>query len=123
MLVEVTQLGKALEKDSKGKFFQVDGSIEATNFEKGFTYLGCKKCKKKLNGTSCETCKAEMESIPYYMFSIMITDGTDSIWVSVFGEVGDTLLGKPANELIDLKESDNDQFKQIWGKLRNKVFI
>jgi replication factor A1 len=122
LICEVSKIGSLLEKDSKGKFFQVDVNVEASSYEKGFTYTGCKKCKKKMQTNVCETCKIETEPVPYYMFSIMVTDGTESVWANVFGDTGEALVGKPAKEMLDLKESDAEQYKKIWTKLRNKEY-
>ena len=40
-----------------------------------------------------------------YILSLSIMDHSGHIWVTAFNEVGEQLLGKTANELIELKVS------------------
>lgn len=119
MLAEVIKSGETLDADPKGMMCWVSGSIIMIMYDKGFYYMGCKKCKKKVPDSVCDRCKEE--AIPYYMFNMKISDGTDSVWVHVFGEQGEALVKKPVGEMMKLQEKDSANFKQTFDKTKGDV--
>ena len=121
MIAEIIKTGETLPVDPKGMMCWVSGNIIGLQYEKGFYYMGCKKCKKKVLDTQCDKCKEEV--VPYYMFNMKISDGTASIWIHVFGDQGEGILGKPASEVLQLQEVDNGEFRQIFEKAKGNVRI
>ena len=74
-------------------------------------YLACEQCKKKVvvdisgRGYSCESCgRVYQNAVPTYNFSVRISDCSGTIMLSVFGEIGETLLGLNAREFFALHE-------------------
>lgn len=66
------------------------------SFSDHFYYTGCQYCKKKItvDEGKCSFCHKEYEELPYlYMFSVLITDGSERCWAQVIGDVGEAMLG------------------------------
>lgn len=79
--------------------------------DQGFYYDACATpdCLKKVvdvgNGYQCEKCEKTHENcLRRYTLNIQLIDSYDSIWVSCFNDVGETLLGHTADELADNPE-------------------
>ncbi len=108
--------------DPKGTICAVSGNIIAIQYEKGFHYMGCKKCKKKVYDKVCERCKEENTETPIYMFNIKVSDGTDSVWVHVFADQGETILGKNAAEVLQLQQTDEVAFKRAFEKPKGSLY-
>jgi len=119
MIAEVIKTVNKQDIDPKGIICWVSGNIITINYEKGFYYVGCKKCKKKVLENLCDKCNED--GIPYYMFNMKISDGTESIWLHVFGEQGETILSKPAEECLRLQEKDNTKFRLLFEKPKGDV--
>lgn len=61
-------------------------------------YEGCPFCSKKVVNPGskgvCQKCKKEFsEPERIYLFTLSVSDGTDGLWVTVFGNLGETILG------------------------------
>jgi len=58
-----------------------------------------------------------------YMFNISITDGSDSLWMNVFGAQGEELLGVPADMVKMMKENSDEGFRQVFVEAMHKVSL
>lgn len=107
-------------------FYSVVGIINTITHDKGFYYLACQKCKKKVveeeGKYKCSNCDTKNDTCNVvYMFKMRLDDGTGCLWVNVFGDVGTEITGKSAEELKKLKESGNDEYEKHFDEQRNKV--
>eukprot|EP00826_Nyctotherus_ovalis_P002499 TRINITY_DN1049_c0_g2_i3.p1 TRINITY_DN1049_c0_g2~~TRINITY_DN1049_c0_g2_i3.p1 ORF type:complete len:523 (-),score=174.97 TRINITY_DN1049_c0_g2_i3:234-1802(-) len=121
LIAEVVSEKEQMHLDSKGRFYTVNGIVMTSTHSKGFFYVGCKKCKKKIQGNTCINCEEDKGSRAIYAFTIQITDGTASMWVNVFGDEGDKLLGKTADEAKDMKENDEKSYKKVFNSIKGQV--
>ena len=107
--------------DEKGLLCLVSANVIAIHHEKGYHYVGCKKCKRMVRDKSCEKCKEKDAAVPYYTFKMKISGGTESVWVHVFGDQSDLILGKNAKEVIQMQETDEIGFKKLFDKPKGMV--
>ncbi|PFH60253.1 hypothetical protein XA68_11240 [Ophiocordyceps unilateralis] len=93
-------------------------SIKATIVfikQDNFCYPACSSqgCNKKVtlvgDGTwHCEKCSLSHDRPNYrYIMSLNVADHTSHQWLSCFDETGNMIMGKTANELMELKENDD----------------
>jgi len=81
-------------------------------------YSACTNCNKKLtdlqNGFfKCDKCREEQSvGKPRIIFNICVSDCTGSVWVSVFNDEAEKLLGREAKELEQLRQINEDEFQE-----------
>ena len=109
--------------DSKGRYFTVNGTIIYISHEKGFFYIGCNNCRKKVQGDKCTNCEKDEGVKLIYNFTIQVSDGTSSIWVTVLGSEGEKLVGKTAEDLKTLKDRNENEYNAVFNSIRGKVMI
>ncbi|RDA91313.1 hypothetical protein CP533_1578 [Ophiocordyceps camponoti-saundersi (nom. inval.)] len=96
-------------------------SIKATIVfvkQDNFCYPACSSqgCNKKVTplgdgSWQCEKCNVSHEKPNYrYIMSINVADHTSHQWLSCFDETGCLIMGRSANELMDLKENDEPAY-------------
>ncbi|XP_013419280.1 replication protein A 70 kDa DNA-binding subunit isoform X2 [Lingula anatina] len=93
-------------------------------------YQACPKmdCNKKVVDQSnglyrCEKCQLEYPNYKWRMIlSANLADYSDNQWVTCFQETTETLLGKSADELGSLRESDEASFDQIFQEATFKSY-
>ena len=117
----MTEENKEQTEDMNGKFYRVCGSIISVMNEKNFYYVACNGCRKKTQSEICENCHEAKGSKITYTFNINVSDGTSSIWLHVFGEEGEKLLGRTAEKMKELMEQDQHEYKQAFDNIRGKV--
>lgn len=82
-----------------------------------FAYPACstESCNKKVteqaDGTwQCDKCdKAHPRPQYRYIMSVNVNDHTGELWLSCFDEVGRIVMGRSADELMELKENNEEQ--------------
>lgn len=121
LVAEVVNEREQMLLDSKGKFYMVSATVMTSTHDKGFFYVGCNKCKKKIQSDRCLNCEEDKGSRAIFTFTIQITDGTASIWVNVFGDEGEKLLGKTADEVKGMKEKDEMSYKKVFSSIKGQV--
>ncbi len=121
MIAEIANPNEETLGDAKSKYYTVAGEIVSISYDKGFFYVACANCKKKVQGETCQTCGPEKGIKVTYTFSVQISDGTASMWVHVFGDEGEKLLGKPAEEVKALKEQPEPGHKGVFDAAKGKV--
>ena len=93
-----------------------------------FCYAACANanCNKKVTEIGdgqwqCENCNVAHDKPEYrYILSISVADHTGHQWLTCFDETGKTLVGMSANELMELKENDNDRFTEAFERVNCK---
>ncbi|KAK4613717.1 Replication factor A protein 1 [Fulvia fulva] len=98
-------------------------SIKATIIyvkQDNFAYPACRTtdpqpCNKKVlendpGNWRCEKCDKSWDAPKYrYIMSVNVSDHTGQIWLSCFDEVGERMMGMPANDLMAMKEEGDDK--------------
>lgn len=73
---------------------------------------GCnKKVLESGTGWRCEKCDRSYPEPDYrYILSLTVADYSGQTWLQAFNDVGLQIMGMPANELLQLKNSDESAF-------------
>ncbi|KAI5926981.1 replication factor-A protein [Camillea tinctor] len=90
--------------------------------QENFAYPACSNegCNKKVidqgDGTwRCEKCDIAHARPQYrYIMSVNVNDHTGQMWLSCFDDVGRSIMGMSADELMELKENDEDRVSAIF---------
>lgn len=116
--VKTIQEIKALDVSGGSAFVVVNATVAFIKYDiSGNTYYrSCpnESCARKVvdvgGSYRCEMCNASYDHCQYrYVMSVRLIDHTDSLWATVFNDVGATLLGVPASEVADICENRSDQ--------------
>ncbi|CCK68989.1 replication factor A subunit protein RFA1 KNAG_0B05560 [Huiozyma naganishii CBS 8797] len=122
-------IGKAiadnLGKSDAGDYFSIRAAISFLKVD-NFAYPACsnKDCNKKAiqstDGTwRCEKCNTDNEKPEWrYILTLSIMDETGQLWVVLFNEQAEQLLGVSATKLTDLKEKDPKEFSRLTQNLQ-----
>jgi replication factor A1 len=123
-------LGRNPEKPD---FFTVKATIEYLRQQepKQMYYEACRSenCNKKViehdEGVwNCAACNKDWDSPQRrYVLSISVTDHTGSFYLSVFDDAGRILLGKSADELHELRDTDPEAFKEVTENAMCRQYI
>ncbi|EMR64968.1 hypothetical protein MGN70_008089 [Eutypa lata] len=97
-------------------YFTLKGTIVYIK-QNTFAYPACSSegCNKKViengDGTwQCEKCDVAHPRPQYrYIMSVNVNDHTGELWLSCFDEVGRIVMGRSADELMEIKENDEAQ--------------
>ena len=92
-----------------------------------FSYPACPsdttpKCNKKVvqveDGWRCERCDKLFPKPDHrYIMSINVSDYTGQIWLSCFDEVGRMIMGMSADQVMEMKESDDPVVQTNVGEV------
>lgn len=110
--VKDSQLGMSEKPD----YFNVKATVGHIRQE-NLSYPACpsKDCNKKVfmdgNGWRCEKCDTVYPAPEHrYIMSFNVWDHTEQVWLNGFNDIGQQLLGRPAGDMYDLKENDENAF-------------
>ena len=114
-----------LGRSEKGDYFNVKGAINFLKVD-NFAYPACsnENCNKKVieqpDGTwRCERCDTNNAAPLWrYMLTISILDETNQLWLTLFNEQAEQLLGVNANELTRMKEEEPEIFSKITQSIQ-----
>ncbi|KAH3901733.1 replication factor A subunit protein RFA1 SCDLUD_001506 [Saccharomycodes ludwigii] len=114
-----------LGASERGDYFNIKAAITYVRTD-NFCYPGCSSpnCAKKVIETSdgswrCEKCDATYPTPNYrYTLSISVLDETGQMWLTLFNEQAETLLGVSANKLMEIKENSDTEFNDIIQKVQ-----
>ncbi|KAK7893040.1 Replication factor A protein 1 [Exophiala xenobiotica] len=117
--VKEEQLGMSETPD----FFAVKASTQYIK-QDNFCYPSClsEGCNKKVveidpGQWRCERCDKTHDKPEYrYIMSVNISDHTGQLWVSCFDETGRQMMGKSADELMEIKEVDEKALTEIFSE-------
>ncbi|MFW9908445.1 MAG: hypothetical protein ACFFEF_07710, partial [Candidatus Thorarchaeota archaeon] len=90
-----------IDDGTEGKNVEICGIIVGIG-QTGVIYQACPTCNKKLetteDGYNCKSCGPVKNPEPRMLYKITIDDGSGSIKATLFGSVGEQLLGMTAEE-------------------------
>ncbi|KAF5619883.1 replication factor A1 [Fusarium tjaetaba] len=98
--------------------------------QENFCYPAClsQGCNKKVtqmpDGTwHCEKCAISHEKPEYrYILSLNVADHTSHQWLSCFDDSGRQIVGRTADEMMELKENDDNKFMAAFEEANCKKF-
>jgi replication factor A1 len=125
--------------NEKPDYLSIKGSISFIKPD-NFSYPACSSegCSKKVieqsDGTwRCERCSINhTEPLHRYILTVSVVDETGQIWLNLFNEQGEELMGCNAKTLLEMKESSDENllknyltenvlFKEYAFKLRARL--
>lgn len=116
----------ALGPDATSEYI-VKGYIQFAKKENPW-YAGCPDCQRKIQPTNsaffCEKCKKTFPNAKHrYIITFQACDHTGSSWVSSFNEVGETILGSKADDLVKMKETQPEMYESLFNSMLLKPFL
>ncbi|THV07795.1 replication factor-A protein 1 [Dendrothele bispora CBS 962.96] len=122
-LIDVKRDSDALIKSSseapQSFFFSTRAAVMHIKAD-NIAYPACKTpdCNKKVteNGGlwTCEKCNKSHDAPSWrYIISMAVSDPTAQVWLQGFNDVGEVIFGRNANDLVEIKESNESQYNQI----------
>ncbi len=117
-LVKDENLGMSEQPD----YFALRGTVQYIK-QDNFCYPACRSegCNKKVVEVDpgqwrCERCDKAHEKPEYrYIMQVNVMDHTGQLWLSCFDEVGRMIMGKSADELMEIKEVDDKKVSEIFS--------
>ncbi|CAB4255966.1 similar to Saccharomyces cerevisiae YAR007C RFA1 Subunit of heterotrimeric Replication Protein A (RPA) [Maudiozyma barnettii] len=114
-----------LGRSEKGDYFNIKAAINFLKVD-NFAYPACsnENCNKKVveqsDGTwRCEKCDTNNAAPQWrYMLTISVLDETNQLWLTLFNEQAEQLLGVDANELTKLKDENPDEFTKVTQSIQ-----
>ncbi|UKJ90125.2 replication factor-A protein 1 [Theileria orientalis] len=92
--------------DSNGMVFTTRALIELIK-DGTFSWPSCPGCRKRMNnddGWYCPRCENRGNPIHMYMLTLKLVDETSHMWVTAMGDVGESIMGTKAYNLVKLME-------------------
>ena len=115
-----------IDEASEGKNVEICGIIVDMGQNRVF-YEACPKCNKKLeavdDGYKCKSCGDVEKPEPRMLYKITIDDGSGSIRATLFGTIGEKLLGMTAEEaqkLIAKSGKEDEPIQASSDKIRGR---
>ena len=104
-------------------YFSLKGSIQYIK-QDNFCYPACltEGCNKKVveidpGQWRCERCDKNHPKPEYrFIMSVNVSDHTGQLWLSCFDESGRQIMGHSADELMELKETDEKRLSDIFSE-------
>ncbi|XP_071939781.1 uncharacterized protein [Coffea arabica] len=94
-----------------------------------YWYMACVKCRRLTSADygctyTCNHCNEKQSAQPRCRFDIDLTDHSDTITASIFGEQAETLLGFTASQAMHYFNRNEDlPLAKLHEELKNKMFI
>lgn len=118
-----------LGSSEKDDYFSVKSTI--VFIKDNFSYPACLNgtCNKKVldmgDGTwRCEKCEQSHPKPEYrYLMSLSVNDHTGQLWLTCFDEVGRKIVGRSADQMMELKEESEDTLKQAFEEVMCKTMV
>lgn len=115
-----------IDETSEGKNVEICGIIVDMGQNRVF-YEACPTCNKKLeavdDGYNCKSCGKVEKPEPRMLYKITIDDGSGSIRATLFGTIGEKLLGMTAEEaqkLIAKSGKEDEPIQASSDKIRGR---
>lgn len=112
-----------IDESSEGKNVEICGIIVGMGTT-SVIYLSCPTCNKKLDpvngGYTCKSCGKVENPEPRMLYKITVDDGSGSIKATLFGTVGEKLLGMTAEEahkIVSKSGKDNEPIRITSDKI------
>jgi len=115
-----------IDETNEGRNVEICGIIVDMGQNRVY-YEACPTCNKKLeavdDGYTCRSCGKVEKPEPRMLYKITIDDGSGSIRATLFGQVGEKLLGMTAEEaqkLIAKSGKDDEPIRATSDKIRGR---
>jgi replication factor A1 len=116
--VREEQLGMSDQPD----YFSLKATVVFIRQETTWCYPAClsEGCNKKVTMLDegqwrCEMCDKTHPRPEYrYIMPISVSDHTGQLWLSCFDDTGRLIMGTSADNLMQLREDDNDAFQAVF---------
>ncbi len=115
-----------IDETTEGKNVEICGIIVDMGQNRVF-YEACPTCNKKLeavdDGYNCKSCGKVEKPEPRMLYKITIDDGSGTIRATLFGQVGEKLLGMTAEEaqkLITKSGKEDEPIRATSNKIRGR---
>ncbi|CAG8983163.1 hypothetical protein HYALB_00010311 [Hymenoscyphus albidus] len=109
-------------------YFSVKGTVIYIKQE-NMSYPACssENCNKKVTEEDgawrCEKCNVTHPAPQWrYMMTLSIADQSGQIYLNCFDDVGRLVMGMNANQLVDLKENDNERATKAFDDANFKTY-
>ncbi|CAO3614372.1 unnamed protein product [Cunninghamella blakesleeana] len=117
---------KGLGESERPDYFTCRGTIAYIKTD-NIAYPSCFDCKKKVlqesDGWRCEKCQKTHDTPHWrYLLTYSIEDPTSHLFVNSFDDVGNALLGMSANEVMTIKEQDENAYVQLFSDALFKTY-
>ncbi|KAJ9122401.1 hypothetical protein QFC22_001824 [Naganishia vaughanmartiniae] len=111
----------------KQEYFSTKATVSFIKQE-SFSYPACPTCNKKVtedsDGWRCEKCDAVYpQPVHRYILNLSVMDHSGHIWITAFNEAAESIVGKTANELVEMKEVDEAQSAAIFQLALGKTYL
>ncbi|KAL7717918.1 Replication factor A protein 1 [Entamoeba marina] len=116
-------------RNADGNPFFTDVIAYVTAFRTdSISYFACDHCKKKVDVgvdvTVCPNCEKPCTPQHQYNLKASVSDSTTTVWGTMFDKVALKFMEKPANELVELKETNPDQYDEFFqNKTHTHVIV
>ncbi|KAJ5585346.1 Replication factor A protein 1 [Penicillium hispanicum] len=116
--VREEQLGMSDQVD----YFSLKATVVYIRQDSTWCYPAClsEGCNKKVTELDpgqwrCEMCDKTHPRPEYrFIMPISVSDHTGQLWLSCFDDTGRLIMGTSANELMQLREDNNDAFNEVF---------
>lgn len=122
--VKESQLGTS----DKADFFSTQATIMHIKSD-NISYPACPtpNCNKKVvevhDGWRCEKCDRSFEKPQHrYIMSMAVADWSGQVWLQGFNDVGEAVFGMTADQLVEIKESNDSQYNAVMHKATSSTF-
>ncbi|KAI0093894.1 replication factor-A protein 1 [Irpex rosettiformis] len=112
----------------RAEFFSARATIMHIKND-NLAYAACQKenCNKKVieqhDGWRCEKCDISFPKPSYrYILSMAVADCSGQAWLQGFNDAGQVVFGVPADELMELKDRDEEGFNKAVAKAIGYTF-
>ena len=112
-----------IDDGTEGKNVEICGIIVGIG-QTGVIYQACPTCNKKLetteDGYNCKSCGPVKDPEPRMLYKITIDDGSGSIKATLFGNIGEQLLGmtaEQAHKLISKSGKEDEPLRVTSDKI------
>jgi len=131
---EIRLIGMAVQHNFsqgniRGLYFFIKGTVSSIKTE-NITYQACVTdgCKKKVtleNGSyTCSKCGAKSDKYnPVLILQVEVNDFSGSVWLSLFDDRAEKLLGHKAAHLVELKDENAQEYDAVFDKIRFADYI
>lgn len=111
--------------------FVIRGYVSFIKTEGTMSYPSDPETKKKVvqvspgiwHSPSTDRQLRDDEVVHRYIMNAKVSDHTGSKWMSIFDESGHVVLGKTANEMMELKENDFAMFESIVEEAKFRPYV
>lgn len=120
-----------LGMSDKPDYFNMLGTVIYVKHD-NLTYPACPSdgCNKKVTEESqdswrCERCDRSYSAPEHrYILQANVQDHTGSLWINGFNDIGESIIGMPAGELVKLKEEGDDtEYSAVLGQACGQMLV